>query len=161
MPREQYKRFNDDPRLRLVHYWMSAEIMRNHLRELIDSYDGDVSAAGEEQGYEFTTYLAFWLSALFVVVEGFNKSKLKDARIQRLFTEHLHDLKAMRHETFHFIPVREAYGHRVISKMSWASELHDAIGEHLSEVAKEEARKEREKARLNRKRRSVGKKGKV
>ena len=82
------------------------------------------------------------MAALFVVVEGFSKCGLKDARVRKLLNAHLGELKAMRHEMFHFVPRVNAKGHEVIDKINWASELHEAIGEYIGEQAQIELRKE-------------------
>ena len=37
-----------------------------------------------------------------MVVEGFNKLKLKDSRVQKLFKEQLGYLKQLRRATYHF-----------------------------------------------------------
>jgi hypothetical protein len=77
--------------------------------------------------------MSHWLSALFVLVEGFNKVKLKDARVQRLFKEHIQHLKMVRHETYHFV-LEEGPSHReILGQLNWAEELHDAIGECIKE----------------------------
>lgn len=155
MPRRKYEYPGDDPMLRLVHYYMGASIMRGHFLELWDEYEGRWEEFERENSYHFCTYLGYWLAALFVVVEGFNKLRIKAPRVQRLFNEHLHDLKAMRHEMFHYTPRVQAHGHEVISKLNWASELHDAIGAHLQEHASREVRKKRLAAKRNRKRRAA------
>jgi hypothetical protein len=67
-----------------------------------------------------------------VVVEGFNKSKLKEARVQKLFLAHLNDLKELRHETYHFTLSR-AKGAKIIKNLNWAEELHEAVGDFLRE----------------------------
>ena len=115
--------------------------MRQLLHELIDQHGniGTVIDAGHE--HELETYLVFWLSGLFVVVEGFNKLKLKDARVQKLFNEHVSELKQMRHETYHFT-LERAEGVKIIRNINWAEELHVAIGEFIGEYAWERAQAE-------------------
>ena len=80
---------------------------------------------------------------MFVVVEGFNKLKLKDARVQKLFNEHVSDLKQMRHETYHFVVTANPRAGEVISQLNWAEELHDAVGNHLREIVNRRASVER------------------
>jgi hypothetical protein len=116
---------------RLAEYWFRANIMHDHLHKILQVH-GDMDAlekAGLE--WEFLTYLAHWLSALFVVVEGFNKLKLKDAQVQRLFKAHIRYLKAMRHETYHFTIEKKQDAGEAISQLNWAEELHSSIGEHV------------------------------
>jgi hypothetical protein len=76
-----------------MHDWLHA------LREEYGDIQGVIDAGCE---WELEAYLSYWLAGLFVVVEGFNKLKLKDARVQRLFHAHLNDLKELRHETIPF-----------------------------------------------------------
>src|ERR1700730_907524 len=122
---------------RLGLYYFRAELMHRLLHGLLDKHKGDVDAL-ESTGdwWEFETYLSFWLSGLFVVVEGFNKLKLKDARVQKLFKEHLNHLKYLRHETYHFTDDRGPSGGQVIKQLNWAEELHTAIHNYLVERAK-------------------------
>jgi hypothetical protein len=105
----------------------------------------------EGEGWEFETFLDHWLSGLFVVVEGFNKLKLKDARVQRLFKEHVQYLKAMRHETYHFVVDRKA-GDAIITQLNWAEELHEAIGNFIREQINDKAKEEASQGRIATKR---------
>jgi hypothetical protein len=128
----------DDPVKRLAEYWFRAKLMHELLHYLCEEYDDDLDKLDADgHAWGFTTYLSFWLSGLFVVVEGFNKLKLKDLRLQKLFKENLGLLKEMRHDTFHFsIKVR---GQDVIRQLNWAEELHAAIGQHLREYFERKA----------------------
>jgi len=112
---------------RLAGYWGRAQIMRRHFQDFIDSYGGIKKAVAKGNGLRLETYLSFWMAALFVAVEGFNKLKLKDARVQKLFREHLNDLKQLRHETYHFTVSREK-GRKAISAVNWVEKLHVALG---------------------------------
>jgi hypothetical protein len=112
---------------RLAGYWGRAQIMRRHFQDFINSYGGIRKAVAKGNGLRLETYLSFWMAALFVAVEGFNKLKLKDARVQKLFREHLHDLKQLRHETYHFTASREK-GRKAIGAINWVEELHVALG---------------------------------
>ena len=112
---------------RLAGYWGRAQIMRRHFQDFIDSYGGIKKAVAKGNGLRLETYLSFWMAALFVAVEGFNKLKLKDARVQKLFREHLNDVKQLRHETCHFTVSREK-GRKAISAINWVEKLHVALG---------------------------------
>jgi hypothetical protein len=112
---------------RLAEYWGRAQIMRRHFQDYINSHGGIPRAVAEGNGLRLQTYLSFWMAALFVAVEGFNKLKLKDAHVQKLFREHLNDLKQLRHETYHFNVSREKGG-KAIKAINWAEELHVALG---------------------------------
>ena len=110
-----------DANLRLAVYWLRAELMHNHLHEVREFFGDDFDAI-EEHGFStvMETYLVFWLSALFVVVEGFNKLKIKDPKVSRLFVSHVQELKRMRHATYHFTFDQTTIGTEVIGQLNWA-----------------------------------------
>ena len=54
------------------------------------------------------------------------------------------ELKAMRHEMFHYIPGVEATGGNVIRRLDWASELHEAMGVHIAEYLTAQAALDRQ-----------------
>jgi|EndMetStandDraft_8_1072994.scaffolds.fasta_scaffold607897_2 hypothetical protein len=112
---------------RLAEHWGRAQIMRRHFQDFIELYGGLSKAVGKGNDLRLETYLSFWMAALFVAVEGFNKLKLKDARIQKLFREHLNDLKQLRNVTYHFTVSREN-GAKAIRAINWVEELHVALG---------------------------------
>ncbi len=86
-----------DPIARLGEYWLRAEIMHDFLHAMREAYDGDLGKLRTDgHWWEFEAFLSYWLSGLFVVVEGFNKLKLKDSRVQKLFKEQLGYLKQLR-----------------------------------------------------------------
>jgi|GEM_PF-6239299 len=125
---------------RLAKYWFRANLMREYVHAIVE--DTPLENLSSDDWWEFETYLSYWLSGLFIVVEGFNKLKLKDARVQKQFKAHLRDLKMMRHETYHFtLDVR--LGGEVLLQLNWAEELHDAIGDFLKEIIGRKAQVER------------------
>jgi hypothetical protein len=129
---------------RLAEYWYRANLMHELLHKMREMYQDDIEQIRKEgHDWEFLAYLCFWLSALFVVVEGFNKLKLKNARVQRLFNAHLEHLKQMRHETYHFSVEKKPLSSEVIRALNWAEELHEAIGDHICEIVNRKAQVER------------------
>jgi hypothetical protein len=119
---------------RLARYWFRARLMHDLLHWMIEEHDGSIDAIYDGgEGWDFETFMAYWLSGLFVVVEGFNKLKLRDARVQKLFNSHIGDLKKFRHETYHFALATGPSGDAVIQQLNWAEELHEAIGDYLRE----------------------------
>jgi hypothetical protein len=137
-----------DPKASLAKYWFRAQLLHELLHTLRDLYDGDLDAMVKDgHWWEFETYLAYWLSALFVVVEGVNNSKIQDRNVTRLFNAHIGHLKDLRHETYHFVPVPGAASvpsmTPVIGALNWAEELHEAIGEHLRKHLERKAMVER------------------
>jgi hypothetical protein len=155
MPRKK-KPVSEEPLIRLMTYWLTAEVMRTHYVEIVEEVEDmtlDEIRASPLQA-QYTAYLGFWLASLFVVVEGFNKCGFKHPVVQRLFNSHLGELKAMRHEMFHFIPFAQAQGHLVISKLNWASKLHETLGGYIRWHVGREVKKEKAAKRRNRKRRT-------
>jgi hypothetical protein len=118
---------------RLAEYYRRADLMHMHLHELRKLYDYQIPE-DSDAWLQFRTYVLFWLSALFVVIEGFNKLKIKEPRVQRLFREHLNNLKAMRHETYHFVLEHSEISLGVIDQLNWAKELHETMGEYIGEL---------------------------
>jgi hypothetical protein len=126
--------FSEEAYYLLAQYWGRAQIMRRHFQEYIDSYGGIPGAMSKGNGLRLETYLSFWMAALFVTVEGFNKLKLKDDHLQKLFKEHVNDLKELRHITYHISVAREE-GVKAIRAINWAEELHVAFGMFIEQHA--------------------------
>jgi hypothetical protein len=120
---------------RFARYWFRADLMHKHVHALVEKYEPNLSGMKSDDYWEFETYLVHWVSALFVLVEGFNKLKLRDARVERLFNAHVGQLKAARHETYHFVLKQTEFDKTIFGHkgLNWAEELHDAIGEHVKE----------------------------
>lgn len=133
----------------LAQYWFRADLMHDHLHGLMKKYDDDMDRIRRKQWVEFETYVVYWLSALFVLVEGINRAGIKDASIQRLFNEHIGVLKGMRNSTYHY-SVEKA---PMIRDMNWAEELHATIGEVIKCRITSEIRTQRLIATSRRRRR--------
>ena len=58
-----------DPVLALCEYWLAAEFMRRQTHAIKDKW----ARARTRHWSEFRTYHSYWLSALYVVVEDFEK----------------------------------------------------------------------------------------
>ena len=76
---------------------------------------------------EFETYIALWLSALFVVVEGFKELKLDATQVPELSDPRLDTLRLFRNGCFHyqrdyrkFAPVLSGD----LKSFDWAERLH-------------------------------------
>jgi hypothetical protein len=136
------QRISDAASERLARYWYRAQLMRDLVHWIVEE-SGDLKNLPKENWWELETFLVHWLSGLFVVVEGFNKLKLKDPHVQRLFKEHLNHLKRLRHETYHFTIERSPSGGEIIKQLNWAEELHDAISEFIREVIVRKSHAER------------------
>lgn len=116
---------------RLAQYWGRAQIMRALFNGLIDEHNGEIEAVIQEgYGLRLETYLSYWLAAVFVTLEGFNKLKLKDKHVQKLFNAHVGDLKELRHVTYHFTTSQDKGG-KAVAAINWVEELHVALGMFL------------------------------
>lgn len=140
MPPRQ--KISDEALKRLAQYWTRAALMRDLMHGVIDKHGGIQEVIDANADWEIEAYLAYWLVGLFVVVEGFNKLKLKDARVQKLFHAHLNDLKEFRHETYHFTLSR-VKGGKAVRAVNWAEELHEATRQFIGEQISEKTRLER------------------
>lgn len=135
----------NDPVLRLAHYWLSAKLMHEHLHDLRHHF-GTLDAI-EEAGeiMDFEVYLGFWLSALYVVAEGFVELRLKDPEIEPLIAAHIDSLRLYRNATFHFQrkPDKHVQFHDGKAvRLNWAEELHAALHTffeaHIAKIGAEE-----------------------
>lgn len=106
--------------------------MHDLLHSILNAYDRDLEAIHRSgDWWDFELFLDYWLAGLFVVVEGFNKLKLRDARVQGLFKANIRHLKALRHETYHFVVANGDDAREIIRELNWAEELHAAIGDYI------------------------------
>jgi len=79
--------------------------MRERVHGLVAQYEPNLSGLKKDNWWEIEAYLVHWLAALFVLVEGFSKLKIRAAHVRKLFNAHLRLLKGMRHETgLHPVP---------------------------------------------------------
>jgi hypothetical protein len=105
-------------------------MMRDTVHSMLEQHEPGLKTLSKDDWWEFETFLFYWLSALFVLVEGFNKLKLKDARVQKLSKEHVRHLKMVRHATYHFV-LELGPGHVEMIGQLWAEQLHNAIGDEV------------------------------
>jgi hypothetical protein len=139
------RRLSTEEMHRLARYWFRASLMRGHVHALAKQYEPGLSGLNKDNWWEFETYLMHWLAGLFLLVEGINKLKIQDGRIQKLFNAHIGLLKKARHETYHFAVAQTPVDDTMFKdgRLNWAEELHDAIGEHIKEIALRRANVER------------------
>jgi hypothetical protein len=120
-----------DPVLRLAKYWLSARLMHDHAQELREFHpDGLEGLVADGLYSDFQIYLQFWLSALYVVAEGFLELGLSDPKLCRLVKRHIDALRLYRNATFHFQkkPDKHVQFHdgRAI-RLNWALDMHFAF----------------------------------
>jgi hypothetical protein len=118
-----------DPVLRLAEYWFSAQLMHHYVHELREAYPGLKDLEEDvDLRIEFFTYLQFWLSALYVVAEGFIELRLTDPELDGLVKCHIDSLRLYRNATFHF---QEKPNKHVqffgADRLNWAEELHSSF----------------------------------
>ncbi len=138
-------RVSDEGVKRLAFYFYRANLMRGLTHEMRDYLFAPRRrrSTQSKHAWEFFAYLEHWLSALFVVVEGFNKLKMHDARVQSLFKENIQTLKAVRHETYHFtLGNKDSLLLLMRGAINWAEELHDAIGDVIADIVHRRAKVE-------------------
>jgi hypothetical protein len=87
-----------DAVLALAEYWLSAE----HKRLLTHPTKDKWARARRRHWHEFRTYHSYWLSALYVVVEGFEELGLDKKNVPEVTSEHATRLKLFRNGSFHF-----------------------------------------------------------
>lgn len=117
-----------DPVLKLAEYWLSADIMHEHLHEMRDAFGGVAAIDQADESGAFLTYMAFWLSALYVVAEGFTTLRLTDDKLSPLVSTHIDSLRLYRNATFHFQakPDKHVQFHNgTASRLNWAEEMHE------------------------------------
>ncbi|MCG8504304.1 MAG: hypothetical protein MI755_06840 [Sphingomonadales bacterium] len=136
-----------DPVLRLTQYWLSARIMHAHLHEMVDAYPDLDDLRKDGQQFHFLTYFSFWLSALYVVAEGYIELGLRDSELDKLIRRHIGSLRRYRNATFHF--QRQPNKHTQFfdagyKKLNWAEDLHAAIDGFLCQYVLELERAERQ-----------------
>jgi hypothetical protein len=125
--------YESDPILSLCNYWLSADVMHSLLHDMRDEFFAEPE--GEKTLWpEFQTYFNFWLSALYVVAEGFQELKLRSPTVQKKIAVHIHELRAFRNGTFHFQKTR-AKQLRMFDeeadRINWAEDLHSSVGRFL------------------------------
>jgi len=87
-----------DPVLALADYWLSAEYMRLQTHAVRSKW----ARARSRYWHEFRTYHSYWLSALYVVVEGFETLGLDTTKVPEMTSKHIGRLKTFRNASFHF-----------------------------------------------------------
>jgi hypothetical protein len=86
-----------DPIKALAVYWLRADVMLT----LVLASKGAWLEDAAKHKTEFETYIAFWLSALYVVVEGFRRLKLDATKVPGLSNPRVDTLRLIRNGCFH------------------------------------------------------------
>ena len=120
----------NDPVLALAQYWISADYMHTLTHILNEKWD--VSAASRKKHWqEFRTYHAYWLSALYVVVEGFIELKFDATKVPEITHPHIKNLKLFRNGCFHYQrDTRKQikfFDPEPFESMNWAERLHNQL----------------------------------
>jgi len=113
-----------DPVLALCEYWLAAEFMRRQTHAIKDKW----ARARTRHWSEFRTYHSYWLSALYVVVEGFEKLGLDKKDVSEMTSEHIARLKKFRDGSFHFQQDTKKQMQSLelgdFAELDWAERLH-------------------------------------
>ena len=108
--------------------------MHDHVHEMREEFGGVSGVEQSGLSAEFLAYMALWLSALYVVCEGFLELKFSDPRTEPLISEHLDSLRIYRNATFHFQrkPDKHTQFHDgEAQRLNWAEELHAALEDYF------------------------------
>jgi hypothetical protein len=127
---------DNDPVLYLAQYWASAE----HMRRLTVSVHPKASE-NRAAADQFRTYHSYWLSALYVVVEGYRALGLDKDKVPQLKNRaRIDTLSEFRNGTFHYQRDHEKQIQFLgdessrVSSMNWAALLHEEFRQYFVEV---------------------------
>ena len=118
-----------DPVRALSVYWLRADVMLT----LVQASEGAWLEDAAKHKTEFD-YIAFWLSALYVVVEGFRELKLDATQVPALADPRVDTLRLFRNGCFHYQP---DYNKLVpflsgdLEAFNWAEQLHQQFGAYF------------------------------
>jgi hypothetical protein len=120
-----------DPVRALSVYWLRADVMLSLVQASEDAWLADAA----KHKTEFETYIAFWLSALYVVVDGFRKLKLDASEVPGLSDERVDTLRLFRNGCFHYQPDYEKLVPFLsfdLEAFDWAEQLHRQFGAYFA-----------------------------
>ncbi len=138
------------PLAALYRYFIAANKMRIHFDRALanpkthqmEPDDNPVAAFMVMHADDYGVFMFYWYSGLYVVIEGFNELKLRDAKIESLLqSPNVDALRLMRNATFHF--QKEFLSPKMLHFMGssdavpWVRSLTEAFSEFfLREVPK-------------------------
>ena len=116
---------NNDPMLALInHYFFPARLMHDHVHHLRDHAFKDPNGPIMQ---DFLIYMKYWLSALYVVIEGYREIDPKNAALDALIASHGDSLRLYRNGVFHFQKQTtknvQFHGHPD-NRLNWAEDIH-------------------------------------
>ena len=122
---ENEKTSLNDPVLALIsNYFFSAKLMRDHAHTIREEVFDKKNTRLKR---DFLVYYGYYLSALWVVVEGFCELNLKDNVIEELAKKHGDSLRLYRNGTFHYQRKPDKHvqfhGHPE-NRMNWVEKLY-------------------------------------
>ena len=132
----------------LYRYYLMAARMRAHFRQALgsDPWLERMHKAPQFAGYLLTVdacavYMTLWYGTLFVLIEGWQKLDLKDARIDFLLQSgNVELLKHYRNGTFHFHRGLVSPICRKImtseDQVEWTERVSDAFKEYFDDVTR-------------------------
>ena len=120
-----------DPVRALSVYWLRADVMLSLVLATEDAWLKDVA----KHKTEFETYIAFWLSALYVVVEGFRELELDATQVPQLLDPRVDTLRLFRNGCFHYQRDYEKLAPFLsgdLEAFDWAEGLHRQFGAYFA-----------------------------
>jgi hypothetical protein len=120
------------PLLYLSEYWISAE----HMRRLTFAIKPKSPEEAKRDWHKFRTYHSYWLSALYVVVEGFIELELDKTKVQEITDERINTLKLFRNGCFHYQTDHKKQLKFLADdpNLDWAGRLHEQFRLYLVET---------------------------
>jgi len=136
----------------LHRYWIYADRLRraflealrtSQVKEIFESRDGldEDSLAAFLVLSDFAIFMAYFYSALFVVVEGYRELKLHDSTVDELLeSPNVDFLRLFRNGTMHFQP--EPFSRKTFlfldseGSAAWVKALHVELGRFLLDAIK-------------------------
>jgi hypothetical protein len=141
----------DTPVPSIYRYYMCMSLARQEFYKYLPA-DLAAKNSGDDvqDGMELTftksgLFMQMWYGMLFVVVEGWNQSGLKDVEIERLLTnaDYVSKLRDFRNAVFHyqkqFLPVKQKGLFADSAIVDWIRQLSDAFQRRLTEAIKAES----------------------
>ena len=125
-----------DPAKALSVFWLRADVMLN----FVHASEGAWRENAAKHKTEFETYIAFWLSALYVVVEGFRRLRLDRTKVPALANKSGVDtLRLFRNGCFHYQPDYDKlvpFLSGDLGAFRWAEQLHHQFGDYFLQLSR-------------------------
>lgn len=128
----------DESFISLHKYFLSADRFKKLFQDYLNNeYDQD----GQPEDPVLNNYMLTWYGSLFVVVEGWQKLKLQNEKVDEFLenADFIDKLRRCRNGVFHY--QEQYYPKKIVEffdegSAKWISGLHDSISTHFLEEFK-------------------------